>query len=80
VNRSVIVTTALSLVVFTTIFLGSTVATVQQCLFGKEQEAAKALLKAGYKEEAKHLIGEDADQSHHEIVEHPNFDDIAIQL
>lgn len=41
-NRPVIVTTSLSLVVFTTIFLGSTVATVQKCLFGKEQDAAKA--------------------------------------
>lgn len=35
-NRSVIVTTALTLVVFTTIVLGSTVATVQKCLFGRE--------------------------------------------
>jgi len=35
-NRSVIVTTALTLVVFTTVFLGSTVATVQKFLFGKE--------------------------------------------
>ena len=34
-NRSVIVTTALALVVFTTIVMGSTVATVQKCLFGK---------------------------------------------
>ena len=76
-NRSVIVTTALSLVVFTTIFLGSTVATVQQFLFGKEQEAAKALMKAGYEHEAKHLMGEEGDESHHEIVEHPNFDEIA---
>ena len=35
-NRSVIITTSLSLVVFTTVILGSTVATVQKCLFGKE--------------------------------------------
>ena len=35
-NRSVIVTTALGLVVTTTIVLGSTVATVQKCLFGRE--------------------------------------------
>lgn len=46
-NRSVIITTSLSLVVFTTVILGSTVATVQKCLFGKEQEAAAALKKAG---------------------------------
>ncbi len=35
-NRSVIVTTALTLVIVTTVFLGSTVATVQKLLFGKE--------------------------------------------
>lgn len=40
-HRSVIVTTSLSLVVFTTVVLGSTVATVQQCLFGKEMKAKK---------------------------------------
>ena len=34
-HRSVIVTTSLAIVCFTTIFLGSTVATVQRCLFGK---------------------------------------------
>ena len=37
-HRSVIVTTSLALVCFTTIFLGSTVATVQSCLFGKNKE------------------------------------------
>jgi len=79
-NRSVIVTTALTLVIVTTVFLGSTVATVQKLLFGKEQEAAKALMKAGHTEKAKHILeGEDADESHHEIVEHPNFDDIALE-
>jgi NhaP-type Na+/H+ or K+/H+ antiporter len=35
-NRSVIVTTSLFVVIFTTIVLGSTVATVQKILFGKE--------------------------------------------
>jgi len=34
-HRSVIVTTSLALVCFTTIFLGSTVATMQRFLFGK---------------------------------------------
>jgi len=34
-HRSVIVTTSLALVCFTTIFMGSTVATVQSCLFKK---------------------------------------------
>jgi hypothetical protein len=35
-NRPVIVTTALTLVVFTTVVLGSTVSLVQKILFGKE--------------------------------------------
>ena len=35
-NRSVIITTSLALVVFTTVFMGSTVALFQRCLFGKE--------------------------------------------
>lgn len=42
VNRSVIVTTSLFLVNLTTIVLGSTVATVQYVLFGKEMAAKKA--------------------------------------
>jgi hypothetical protein len=37
-NRGVIVTTSLSLVVFTTVFYGSTVGILQLCLFGKEPE------------------------------------------
>lgn len=68
-NRSVIVTTALGLVVATTIVLGSTVATVQKCLFGKEQEAAKKALK---EKGGAHTLGHD--ESHHEVVEHPNLD------
>lgn len=36
-HRSVIVTTSLALVCFTTVFLGSTVATVQKCLFPKKK-------------------------------------------
>lgn len=67
-NRSVIVTTSLALVVTTTIVLGSTVATVQKCLFGKEMAEKKRL-----EEEGKHV---DPDGSHHEIVEHPNMDDV----
>jgi Sodium/hydrogen exchanger family len=77
-NRSVIVTTSLSLVVITTVVLGSTVATVQNCLFKKEQEAAAALKRAGAEHLAVHLI--DHDQSHHEVDEHPNFDDIKEEL
>ena len=37
-NRSVIVTTCLTLVVFTTIFFGSTVGLLGKCLFGGEEE------------------------------------------
>lgn len=70
-NRSVIVTTSLALVVVTTVFMGSTVATVQYCLFGKEM-AAKAKAEA----EGKHNAGHKLDESHHEIVEHPNVEDV----
>lgn len=42
-NRPVIVTTALALVIFTTVILGSTVATVQKILFGKEMAEKKRL-------------------------------------
>jgi hypothetical protein len=58
-HRSVIVTTSLALVCFTTIFLGSTVATVQRCLFGKHPKG-----------EDEH---EDPNASHHEQVIHPNL-------
>jgi NhaP-type Na+/H+ or K+/H+ antiporter len=53
-HRSVIVTTSLALVCFTTIFLGSTVATLQRLLFGKPKEI--------------HEEGEnyDPNKSHHE--------------
>lgn len=59
-HRSVIVTTSLALVCFTTIFLGSTVATVQRCLFGKHPKA----------EGEEH---DDPNASHHEQVIHPNL-------
>ena len=39
-NRDVIVTTCLTLVVFTTIFFGSTVGLLGKCLFKKEEQAA----------------------------------------
>jgi len=49
-NRKVIVTTALMLVVFTTVFCGSTVGLLQKCLFkGIEKDKAKE------KEEGKEL-------------------------
>lgn len=60
-HRSVIVTTSLALVCFTTIFLGSTVATMQKCLFGKK-----------HKEAGEHEHG-DPNASHHEEVLHPNL-------
>lgn len=60
-NRSVIVTTSLALVCFTTIVLGSTVATMQVLLFGRPKHGEK-LEKEG-----------DHNDSHHEVVEHPNL-------
>jgi NhaP-type Na+/H+ or K+/H+ antiporter len=69
-NRSVIVTTSLALVVSTTIVLGSTVATVQKCLFGREMAAAEKAAKEG----KTHHPG--LDESHHEVVEHPNIEDV----
>ena len=68
-NRSVIVTTSLALVVVTTVFMGSTVASVQHCLFGKEM-AAKAKAEAAH-----HSVN--LNESHHEVVEHPNVEDVA---
>lgn len=70
-NRSVIVTTSLALVVVTTVFMGSTVATVQYCLFGKEMAAKEKAEK-----EAKGVHHGNPDDSHHEVVEHPNFEDV----
>ena len=61
-HRPVIVTTSLALVCFTTIFLGSTVATVQKCLFGKH-----------IKEEGDEHGHGDVNNSHHEQVLHPNL-------
>jgi NhaP-type Na+/H+ or K+/H+ antiporter len=40
-NRSVIVTTSLCLVIFTTVFFGATVTTLSKLLFGKEIEAQR---------------------------------------
>lgn len=41
-NRGVIVTTCLTLVVFTTIFFGSTVGVLGKCMFGEKSEAENA--------------------------------------
>ena len=70
VNRSVIVTTSLFLVNLTTIVLGSTVATMQKFLFGKEMAAkkeAEALAK-GLLEKSPH-----GDKSAEEMFLHPNL-------
>ncbi len=69
-NRSVIVTTSLALVVFTTVVMGSTVATVQYCLFGKEMAATAKAEKEGKPQH------QDLDGSHHEVVEHPTVEDV----
>lgn len=61
-NRPVIVTTSLTLVVFTTVVLGSTVATMSKCLFGKEIAEKKRLLaEIAAKGESHNL-----NSSHHE--------------
>lgn len=57
-QRSVIVTTALSLVIFTTVVLGSTVATVGKCLLVPE---CAPVHKDAHK-----------DESSHEVVRHAN--------
>ena len=62
-HRSVIVTTSLALVCFTTIVMGATVATVQKCLFGKPKHGEN--IENG--EEGDHNV------SHHEEVIHPNM-------
>jgi hypothetical protein len=67
-HRSVIVTTSLAIVCFTTVFLGGTVATVQRCLFGKI-EHGKPL------EDVKEHHDE-ADDSHHEEFIHPNIEEM----
>jgi NhaP-type Na+/H+ or K+/H+ antiporter len=69
-NRPVIVTTTLSLVVFTTVFLGSTVATMSKALFGKEIEEKKRLEREAAAKN--HSVHEDLNQSHHEKFLHPN--------
>ncbi|CDW71290.1 sodium hydrogen exchanger [Stylonychia lemnae] len=66
-NRSVIVTTSLGLVVFTTVFMGSTVALIQRCLFGKE------IASEPHQEEHNNDGKSGHENSHHEIVEHPNL-------
>lgn len=60
-NRPVIVTTALTLVVMTTVFMGSTVSTLSKAFFS---------LKA---DEHSHNLLPNA--SLHEEVKHPNFDE-----
>ena len=40
-NRSVIVTTSLSLVLLTTLIFGSSLGLISRCLFGKPEEKAK---------------------------------------
>lgn len=63
-SRSVIVTTSLALVCFTTVFNGSTMAIVARVLFGKPVEAHE------------HHEPGHVDESHHELVTHPNYDEI----
>ena len=61
-NKEVIVTTSLALVIFTTVFMGSTVSTVQRAFFGKFDKCHPLS-----------EILEEADKSNHEEFLHPNF-------
>jgi hypothetical protein len=64
-NRSVIITSSLVLVIGTTIFMGSTVATLQRILFGDLTK------KQGGES---HEVHGDHNESHHEMFMHPNYD------
>jgi len=64
-NRSVIVTSSLVLVIVSTVFMGSTVSTVQRILFGnlnKKQESGE------------HEVHQNPEESVHEMFLHPNYD------
>lgn len=63
-NRSVIVTSSLALVIVSTVFMGSTVSTVQRLLFGDLNKA----------EDTASQEHPDANESVHEMFLHPNFD------
>ena len=65
-NRSVIVTTSLTLVVFTTIVLGSTVATIQKLLFSSE-------MKEAVEEKRKKKLAKGKGEEY-EMFMHPNLD------
>ena len=60
-NRPVIVTTALTLVILTTVFMGSTVSTLAKVFFN-------------LKKEEEGVLDHDINASHHEEVMHPNFE------
>lgn len=64
-NRSVIITSSLVLVIGTTIFMGSTVSTVQRILFG---DLTKKQGDENHEEPGDHEL------SHHEMFLHPNYD------
>ena len=63
-NRSVIITSSLVLVIGTTIFMGSTVATLQRILFG---DLTKKQGAEGHEDLGDH------NESHHEMFMHPNY-------
>lgn len=82
-NRDVIVTTSLSLVIFTTVVFGSTVGVVQQCLFSKNPHSEPAIindnvtvLSAGNDEKPEEEGYESVDlsdsDSEYERILHPN--------
>lgn len=63
-NRSVIVTSSLTLVIATTVIMGSTVSTLQRILFGKDLA----------KNDNDHSQSHNHEQSEHEIFLHPNLE------
>lgn len=73
-NRRVIITTSLSLVVITTVVLGSTVATVSRCLFKEELAEKRKIAEAKAQFRKDNAIN--LDESVHEQMLHPNEEEI----
>ena len=71
VNRPVIVTTSLAVVVFTTLFMGCTVSTLAQIFFKNEMKEKDGHALLDQKE------ADDSNVSHHEKVLHPNMENAA---
>ncbi len=73
VNRSVIVTSSLALVIVSTVFMGSTVSSVQRLLFG-DLSKKKTEVKDELEKNPSMIAKPEDSISHHEPFLHPNFD------